>query len=59
MTGRQFLYIIIATFITVIIWVLLDIQHNRNQVSPEPEVQQLIKPLNPNFDLGVLDEIGD
>lgn len=56
MSGRQFLYILIATFITVIIWVTLDILHTRAKTQPSPEIKQLLEPIEPNIDTKVLDE---
>lgn len=50
MSGRQFLYIIIATFITVLIWFGVDIIHSRSKVEISPEIQKLLEPVNPNFD---------
>ena len=32
------------------VWVVLDIIHARSQVQTPPEVQQLLEPINPNFD---------
>ena len=55
MTGKQVLFIAIATFITVIIWVTSDIYHSRKQVTTPPEVQQLLEPIEPNFDKQALD----
>lgn len=55
MTGKQFLIILIFTFITVIIWVTLDIIQSRNALVPTPEVQQLLENINPNFDTSVLE----
>ncbi|MDO8570028.1 MAG: hypothetical protein Q7R97_00395 [Candidatus Daviesbacteria bacterium] len=50
MTGKQVLFILIFTFITVIIWVTLDIIQSRANIAPTPEVQQLLEPISPNFD---------
>lgn len=57
MSGKQFLYILIATFITVIIWVALDILHTRSQVPVSTEIQQLIEPINPVFDQEAIDSL--
>lgn len=57
MSGKQFLYIVIATFITVMVWVVVDILHSRAQVQPPPEVQQLLEPINPNFDQEVINDL--
>lgn len=57
MTGKQFLYITVATFITIVAWVVVDIIHSRSNVQPPPEVQQLLEPLNPNFDQEVINSL--
>lgn len=48
--GKQFFYILIATAVTALIWVTVDILHSRSQVQIPVDVQKLIEPLNPNFD---------
>lgn len=55
MTGRQFLYIIIATCITILIWVVLDIIQDRSRVQPPMDVQLHLEPIDPNFDKEVID----
>lgn len=57
MSGKQFLYIVIATFITVLIWFGLEIMHSRSKVQIKLEVQQLTQPINPNFDVKQLNDI--
>lgn len=57
MKGRQFLYIIIATFITIMIWVSLDIIHARSKIQTPPEIEKLLEPVNPNFDQEAIDEL--
>jgi len=50
MGGKQFFYILIATSITALIWVTVDIIHSRSEVKIPEDVQTLIEPLDPNFD---------
>lgn len=57
MSGKQFLYIVIATFITIVIWMTVDIIHSRANVQPIPEVRGLLEPINPNFDQEVINEL--
>lgn len=57
MTSKQFLYIVIITFITVIIWVTLDIMHSRANIQPAPEIKQLLDPVDPQFDQQTLNEL--
>ncbi|MDO8638342.1 MAG: hypothetical protein Q7R43_02110 [Candidatus Daviesbacteria bacterium] len=54
MTGKQFLIVLIFTFITVVSWVSIDIFKSREAVAPPPEIQQLLEPINPNFNTGNL-----
>lgn len=56
MNNKQFLIILIVTFITVIVWVVLDIVQSRNTVGPAPEIQQLLKPISPIFDTSGLNQ---
>ncbi|MBI4036466.1 hypothetical protein HY386_01135 [Candidatus Daviesbacteria bacterium] len=51
MGRKEFLIIAIATLITVLAWVIFDILHARAKVTIPPKTQELIEPLNPNFDL--------
>lgn len=57
MTGKHFLYIVIITLITVLIWFGLDIVHSRSKVQVKPEVQQLMTPVNPNFDTNLINDL--
>lgn len=56
MNSKQFLYIIIATFITVLLWVVSDILHTQSQVQIPPQTQELMKEISPSFDLETLKE---
>ncbi len=59
MGGRQFVYILIFTLITIIIWIGADFIHSQaKKVSPPAEVSQLIEPLDPNFDQEAINELG-
>ncbi len=57
MNKKQGLIIAIATFITVIAWVVFDILHTRTQTEISPELTEVIEPLDPNFDLSALDNL--
>lgn len=50
MTRKELLITAILTFITIVAWVLFDIIHTRAQVEIAPEIQELIEPINPEFD---------
>lgn len=52
---KEFLTIAIITFITIIAWVIFDILHARAAVEISPKLQNVIEPLNPNFDQEAID----
>lgn len=55
MSSKQLLFVVIATSITIIIWVIADIVHSRSQVKIPDQVQQLLEPIDPNFDKAGID----
>ena len=50
MDRKEFLIIVIATFITFVAWVFFDIIHTRSNVEISIQLQEVIEPLDPNFD---------
>lgn len=50
MSKREFFIIAIITFITIVSWVVADIFHTRAQVGISPKLQQVIEPIEPDFD---------
>lgn len=57
MKSKYFLALIIATVITIIAWAVADLIHSRSQVEIPPETQQLLQPLDTNFNTQVLNEL--
>lgn len=51
MTKKGYLLVAVATLITIILWVVFDIIHKRSAVQTSAEVEKLIEPIDPNFDL--------
>lgn len=51
MNKKEFLIIAIATLITVIGWVVFDIIHARYEIKTTPNLEELARPIDPNFDL--------
>ena len=49
MIKKQWLITAILTFITICGWVIFDILHTRAQVEISPKLQEVIEPINPNF----------
>jgi len=54
MTKKEWLAAAILTFITFLAWVVFDILHTRSQVEISAKVQQIIEPINPEFDISGL-----
>ncbi len=55
MTRKQWLIAAILTFITICAWVVFDILHKRSQVEISPNLQEVIEPINPDFNTKVLE----
>lgn len=51
MLSKEFLTIAIATLITVASWVTFDIIHSRAQIKTTPNIEELTRPISPDFDL--------
>ena len=49
MTKKEWLVAAIVTFITLCAWAVFDILHTRAKVEIDPKVQQVIEPINPEF----------
>lgn len=56
MTKKQWLIAAVLTFLTVCAWVIFDILHARAQVEISPKLQEVIEPLNPDFDTSGLQD---
>lgn len=54
MITKEFFIILIITFITICAWVIFDIIHTRAEVEIPGKIQELIEPIDPNFDLQVI-----
>lgn len=50
MNKKEWLIAAILTFITVCAWVVFDILHARSQVEIPANLQEVIEPINPEFD---------
>lgn len=54
MNKKEWLIAVILTFITFCAWVVFDIVHTRKQVEIPSNLQNLIEPIDPNFNTSVL-----
>lgn len=59
MSNKQFVVVIVITFIVVVFWIIADILHTRPSVAVNPKLQTLLTPISPNFDQKVLTQIKD
>lgn len=51
MTRKEWLIAAILTFVTILAWVVFDIIHARAQVEVPQNIQAVIEPINPNFNI--------
>lgn len=49
MIRKEWLIAVIITFITICAWVISDIFHTRSQVEIPQKLQEIIKPISPDF----------
>ena len=59
MNRKEFLIIAIATLITIASWVTFDIIHKTAQIKTTPNLEELTRPINPEFDLQGLSELNE
>lgn len=56
MTRKEWLIATILTFITICAWVIFDILHTRAQVEISPKIQEIIEPVNPEFNTSGIEQ---
>lgn len=49
MTKKEWLIAAVLTFITICAWVIFDVIHTRAQVEIPQKLQEVIEPINPEF----------
>ncbi len=54
MSNKKWLIAAILLFITILTWVISDIVHTRSEIQIPQNVQQIIEPINPNFNTQIL-----
>lgn len=57
MTKKEWLIAAIITFTTICAWVIFDIYHARSQVEIPSKTQEVIEPINPELNTGVLQQV--
>ena len=56
-SDRDLLLVSIFTFLTVFAWVFFELAKTVKTTTVQRPVQQVIKPLNPTLDTGILDTV--
>lgn len=51
MTRKEWLIAAILTFITLLAWVVFDAIHARSEVQIPSKLQEVIEPIDPNFNI--------
>lgn len=51
MTKKEWLIATILTFVTILAWVIFDIIHTRSQVQIPTQLQSIIEPISPDFNI--------
>lgn len=51
MTKKEWLIAAILTFVTILAWVIFDIIHIRSQVQIPTQLQSIIEPISPDFNI--------
>lgn len=57
MNRKEFLFLIVATFIVIMIWVTSDIIHTHSSIVIDSKLQETLEDVNPNFDSNTLEKI--
>ncbi len=55
--NKQVLIIVIATFLTLVLWVIFDVIHARSDITISPQVQSVLEPISPNFDTRGIEQL--
>lgn len=51
MTKKEWLIAVILTFVTILAWVIFDVIHARSAVQIPQKLQDVIEPINPDFNI--------
>lgn len=57
MSNRQFVIVVIITFIVIVIWMVADIWHTKPSVEVNPKMATLLTPIDPTFDQKIISQI--
>jgi len=51
MTKKEWLIAAVLTFITILAWVISDVIHARSEVQIPQNLQEVIEPISPDFNI--------
>ena len=57
MINKRIFIVALMTFLTLVAWAVFDILHAKAAVKVPPQVEQLLEPVNPNFDQQTINEL--
>lgn len=57
MEKKEFVLVIIFTFVVVMIWIASDIYHTHSNITISPKLKQTLEPVDPNFDTATLKRV--
>jgi hypothetical protein len=58
MNKKEFIIVLVATFIAVMVWLVADILFNTKASVPiSPKLQSLLEPISPSFDGRILEQV--
>jgi len=50
MNKKEFIVVLIFTFISAMIWIVADIYHTKSSIPDDPRITTLLEPVNSTFD---------
>lgn len=55
MTRKEWLIAAMITFFSIMAWMVFDVIHTRSKVEIPQKIQDVLEPVNPNFDTQALE----
>jgi hypothetical protein len=57
MNRKEFIAVFVITCFVILVWLIAEIVHTQPSNPIDPKIQQLLDPLNPNFDQKTLQQV--
>lgn len=58
MNRKEFIIVLVITFLVFMVWVIAEIIHAKPSIPIDPKIQALLTPVDPNLDKATLDKVG-